>query len=90
MLADAVIEPLTEEDGTLEDVDPEEGHEDNLTLHDGTCQRLTSGEAMFRCLESHTKSLHLNKIFLLAGSSIKWLSIALTNINKNNSARYPI
>ena len=31
MLAVAVIEPLTEEDGTLEDVDPEKGHEDNPT-----------------------------------------------------------
>ena len=47
MLTDAVIAPLTEEDGTFEDVDPEEGHEDNLTLHDGSRQRLTSGEARF-------------------------------------------
>ena len=31
MLAVTVIEPLTEEDGTLEDVDPEKGHEDNPT-----------------------------------------------------------
>ena len=31
LLADAVNEPLTGEDGTYEDVDPEEGHEDNLT-----------------------------------------------------------
>ena len=31
MLTDAVIEPLTGEDGALEEVDPEEGHEDNLT-----------------------------------------------------------
>ena len=29
MLAVAVIEPSTEEDGTIEDVDPVKGHEDN-------------------------------------------------------------
>ena len=28
MLTDAVIEPLSEEDGTIEDVDPEAGHEE--------------------------------------------------------------
>ena len=31
LLAVAVIEPLTREDSTFEDVDPEEGHEDNLS-----------------------------------------------------------
>ena len=42
MLAVAVIEPLTGEDGTLEDVDPEEGHEDNLNHFTmGHAQELT-------------------------------------------------
>ena len=31
MLTDAVIEPLSEEDDTFEDADPEEDHEDSPT-----------------------------------------------------------
>ena len=31
MIAVAIIKPLTKEDGTHKDVDPEEGHEDNPT-----------------------------------------------------------
>ena len=62
MLADAVIEPLTGENGTLEDVDPEEGHEDTYPLSRWvTLKEITSGKATIRCLESHTKSLRLNK-----------------------------
>ena len=62
MLTDAVIEPLTGEDGTLEDVDPEEGHEDNLNHFTmGHAQELTSGKATFRYLDPFTMVFHLNK-----------------------------
>ena len=70
MLADAIKKPLNGEDGTSEDVNPEEGHEETYPHHDGSRLELTSEKATFRCLDSFTKSLRLNKEYLLAGSSI--------------------
>ena len=52
MLAYAVIEPLTGEDGALEDVDPEEGHEDTYPLSRWVLLKdITSGKATTRCLD---------------------------------------
>ena len=77
MLAVAVIEPLTGEDGTYGDVDPEEGHEDNPITSRWVMLKNSPKERPHFCALNPTKSLRLNKIFLLAGSSIR-LSITLT------------
>ena len=70
MLTDAVIAPLTKEDDTFEDVDPEEGHEENpatsqWVTHKNSPQKRPRYDALIP-----TKSLRLNKKYLLAGSSI--------------------
>ena len=60
MLAVAIIEPLTEEDGTLEDVDPEKGHEDNPTKSRWVMLKNSPKERpRFNALIPH-KSLRLN------------------------------
>ena len=77
MLAVAIIEPLTEEDGTLEDVDPEKGHEDNPTKSRWVMLKNSPKERPRFDALIPTKSLRLISIVLLAGSSIR-LSITLT------------
>ena len=68
MLADAIIEPLSGEDGALEDVDPEEGHEDTYPLSRWvTLNEITSGKATKKYLNpSNESSLKYRIIFSLA------------------------
>ena len=87
MLTVTVIEPLPREDSTFEDVDPEEGHEDNLSRW-VMLKNSPRGKPRYDALIP-TKSLYLNIEVLLAGSSIR-LSITLANINKDHGTRYPI
>ena len=68
MLAVTVIEPLTEEDGTLEDVDPEKGHEDNPTKSRWVMLKNSPKERpRYNALIPH-KSLRLNTVV-----SSRWL-----------------
>ena len=60
MLAVVAIEPLTGEDGTYGDVDPEEGHEDNPTTSRWVMLKNSPKERPRFDALIPTKSLHLN------------------------------
>ena len=60
MLAVAAIEPLTGEDGTYGDVDPEEGHEDNPTTSRWVMLKNSPKERPRFDASIPTKSLRLN------------------------------
>ena len=60
MLTDAVIAPLTEEDDTFEDVDPEEGHEDNPATSQWVMHKNSPRERPRYDALIPTKSLRLN------------------------------
>ena len=60
MLTGAVIEPLSEEDDTIEDVAPEEGHEDNQATSQWVMHKNSPRERPRYDALIPTKSLRLN------------------------------
>ena len=78
MLTDAVKEPLIEEDDTLDNVDPEEGHEDNPATSQWVMHKNSPRERpRFNALIP-TKSLCLNTEGFFSLALQLWLSITFT------------